>query len=76
MFGKIPCSWIRIRIPNKDPDTDPGEPSQCGCMRIRIRNTGCNARIVIGHDMIGTNLWKARFHYCWEKWTLTMTETR
>jgi hypothetical protein len=27
---------IQIRIPNTDPD--PGEPSQCGSMWIRIRN--------------------------------------
>jgi hypothetical protein len=38
-FGKFPCSWIRIRIriPNTDPD--PGHPTQCGSMRIRIPNT-------------------------------------
>ncbi len=27
-FGKFPCSWIRIRKPNTNPD--PGEPNQCG----------------------------------------------
>jgi len=32
-----------IRIPNADPDTDPGWPSKCGSMRIRIRNTAQNA---------------------------------
>ncbi len=28
MFGQFPCSWILIRIPNTDLDTE--EPSQCG----------------------------------------------
>jgi hypothetical protein len=28
--------WIRIRIPNTDPD--PGKPNKCGPMRIRIHN--------------------------------------
>ncbi len=32
-FGKFPCSWIQIRIPNMDPD--PGEP-----IRTRVHNTG------------------------------------
>jgi len=32
-------SWIRIRIPNTDPD--PGEPFQYGSTWIRIRNTAC-----------------------------------
>jgi hypothetical protein len=27
-FGQFPCSWIRIRIPNTDPD--PGQPNECG----------------------------------------------
>jgi hypothetical protein len=27
-FVQFPCSWIRIRIPNTDPD--PEEPNQCG----------------------------------------------
>jgi hypothetical protein len=27
----------KIRLPNNDPD--PGEPNQCGPMRIRIHNT-------------------------------------
>ncbi len=35
-FCKFPCSWIRIHIPNTDPDPDPGQPNQCG---IRIHNT-------------------------------------
>jgi hypothetical protein len=34
-FGQFPFSWIRIRIPNTDPD--PGQPNLCGSMRIRIR---------------------------------------
>ncbi len=36
-FDKFNCSWIRIRISNIDPD--PGEPDQCGSMRIWIRST-------------------------------------
>jgi hypothetical protein len=36
-FGQFSCSWIRIRISNKDPD--PGQPSQCESIRIRIHNT-------------------------------------
>ncbi len=27
-FGQFPCSWIRIRIPNRD--LDPGQPNECG----------------------------------------------
>ncbi len=30
------------RIPNTDPNPDPGEPNQCGSIRIRIHNTGYN----------------------------------
>jgi len=30
--------WIRIRIPNTDPDPDPGEPFHYGSTWIRIRN--------------------------------------
>jgi hypothetical protein len=29
-FRQFRCSWIRIRIPNTDPNPDPGEPNQCG----------------------------------------------
>jgi hypothetical protein len=36
-FGKFFDSWIRIRIPYRDPDSE--EPKQCGFMRIRIRIT-------------------------------------
>jgi hypothetical protein len=36
-LGNFSCSWIRIRIPNTDPD--PGKPNQCCSMRIRIHNT-------------------------------------
>jgi hypothetical protein len=36
-LGKFPCSWIRIRIGNADPDL--GGPNQCGSMHIRIHNT-------------------------------------
>jgi hypothetical protein len=35
--GQFPSSWIRIRIPNMD--LDPGQPNECGSMRIRIHNT-------------------------------------
>ncbi len=28
--GQLQCSRIRIRIPNTDPDSDPGKPKQCG----------------------------------------------
>jgi hypothetical protein len=34
-FGQFPCSWIRIRIPNTDPD--PRQPNDCGSRWIRIR---------------------------------------
>jgi hypothetical protein len=33
-FGQFPCSWIRIRISNTDPD--PGQSSECGSRWIRI----------------------------------------
>jgi hypothetical protein len=36
-LGKFPCSWIRIRIGNADPDL--GEPNKCGSMHIRIHNS-------------------------------------
>jgi hypothetical protein len=36
-FGKFPCSWIRICIPNSD--LDPGE-TKCKSMGIQIHNTG------------------------------------
>jgi hypothetical protein len=36
-LGKFPCSWIRIRIGNADPDL--GEPNKYGSMHIRIHNT-------------------------------------
>ncbi len=39
-FGQLPCTWIRIRIPNADPDPDPEPQNQCGSMWIRIHNTG------------------------------------
>ncbi len=39
---QFPSAWIRIRIPNTDPD--PRQPKECGSRRIRIRvrihNTG------------------------------------
>jgi hypothetical protein len=35
-FGQFPCSWIRIRIPTTDPY--PGQPNECGSLRIRIHN--------------------------------------
>jgi hypothetical protein len=28
-FGQFPCSWIQIRISNKDPP-DPGQSNECG----------------------------------------------
>jgi hypothetical protein len=31
-FGQFPCSWIRIRISNTDPDQ--GQPNECGPRRI------------------------------------------
>jgi hypothetical protein len=34
-FGQLPCFWIRILIPNTDPDL--GQPNECGSMRIQIR---------------------------------------
>ncbi len=36
-FCRFPCSWIRILVPNTDPDL--GEPKQCGSMQIRVGNT-------------------------------------
>ncbi len=29
-FGQFQCSWIRIRIPNTDPDSDPRQRNECG----------------------------------------------
>jgi hypothetical protein len=31
-FGQFPCSWIRIRIPNTDPDL--GQQAECRSTRI------------------------------------------
>ena len=36
-FGKFPCYWIRIRIPNTDPDS--GQPNHRRSMRIQIHNS-------------------------------------
>ncbi len=32
--SQFPCSWIQlwIRIPNRNPDPDPGKPNQCVSM--------------------------------------------
>jgi hypothetical protein len=30
IFCHFPSSWIRIRIPDMDPDPEIGEPNQCG----------------------------------------------
>ncbi len=40
-FDQLPCSWIRIRIPNMHPDPDPGARSipNTVCIRIRIQNS-------------------------------------
>jgi hypothetical protein len=35
-FGQFRCSWIRIRIPNTDPD--PGQPHECGSGSISQRH--------------------------------------
>jgi hypothetical protein len=37
-FGQCPCSWIRIRISNTDPDQI--QPNEYGSMWIRIHNIG------------------------------------
>jgi hypothetical protein len=34
-FGLFPCSWIRIHIPNTDPDLR--QQNKCGSRLIRIR---------------------------------------
>jgi hypothetical protein len=39
-FGLLPCSWIRFRLPNTDPD--PRYPHECGSRWIRIYNTALN----------------------------------
>jgi hypothetical protein len=41
MFGPFPCSWMQIRIRNRNTDPDPGKPTQYGSMRIRILITVC-----------------------------------
>jgi hypothetical protein len=61
--NQFPCSWIRIRISNTDPEPDPRQPNECGSrwIRIRIHNTNqdasCNmnvaARCPCGNRNIG-----------------------
>ncbi len=38
--GVLMANFTPSRSGYKDPDPGPGEPNQCGSMRIRIRNTG------------------------------------
>jgi hypothetical protein len=41
------CSWIRIRVPNTD--LDPGQPNECGSVRIRIHNTSGFPVLLLAH---------------------------
>ncbi len=56
--GQFPCSWIRIRILNTDPDSDPRQPNECGTMwiRIRIHNTGCTGNCFIFRNLSGESV--------------------
>ncbi len=46
-FLPISMLLIRNRIPNMDPDPNPGHPNQCGAMQIRIYNTASNVKILV-----------------------------
>jgi hypothetical protein len=45
----LSCSWIRIRIPNTEPD--PGKPYQCGSGYL-TKNTTCHVKIFNKGDVL------------------------
>ncbi len=52
----------KIRIPNKNPDPDPGQSNQCGSMRILIHNTAVSTHAAPTHTL---NVWPENWTRHW-----------